>query len=166
MFCSGSILQTFMISVGISDTTISVYNAVIQLAQAISIIVMLFVADKIKNTIRTFSFVVFSISLIAISLFVCIFLRSDVLAVKLVIFISSIFAYLMIGVKYSLDYRVLYEVFEVGNTGKILGISVAISGLVAFGFSAIYSFMVSKLDYYDVMICFFAFALCSFTSAT
>ena len=159
MFCSGSILQTFMISLNISDTTISFYNALIQLSQAIAIVVMVFVADKIRKTIKSFSLIVLSISIIAISLFICLFIRSDILAVKLVIFISSAFTYMLIGIRFSLDYRVLYEIFDVKSTGKILGLAMAISGLASFGLSALYSYTVAIYNYYDVMIYFFAFAM-------
>lgn len=161
MFCSGTILQTFMVSLNINDTTISIYNATTQLSQAIAIIIMVFVADKIRKTIKTFSIVVMSISIISIALIICLFVRSDVTIVKYIIFIASIFIYLMIGVRFSLDYRIIYELFDVDKAGKILGLSIAISGLVSFGFSALYSYSVAMFDYYDVMTVFFIFALIS-----
>lgn len=90
MFCSGTIIQTFMISVGMNDTTVSIYNAVIQFVQAAMIFAMIFVADRIRKVVKTFAVLVLTISLISISLIICIFFRSDSDIVKLIIFASSI----------------------------------------------------------------------------
>lgn len=155
MFCSGTILQTFMISAGLSETTISAYNAVIQFVQAAVIFVMAFVADKIKKVLKVYALIILSITIIAVGLVFCVFVRSDLTAVKLIIFGSSIVAYLMIGIRNAVDYRIFYEIFDMKELGRLMGIAIAVSGLVSFGVSAAYSYAVSNYDYYDVMIVFF-----------
>ena len=155
MFCSGTILQTFMISAGLSETTISAYNAVIQFVQAAVIFVMAFVADKIKKVLKVYALIILSITIIAVGLVFCVFVRSDLTAVKLIIFGSSIVAYLLIGIRNAVDYRIFYEIFDMKELGRLMGIAIAVSGLVSFGVSAAYSYAVSNYDYYDVMIVFF-----------
>ena len=159
MFCSGTIIQTFMISVGMNDTTVSIYNAVIQFVQAAMIFAMIFVADRIRKVVKTFAVLVLTISLISISLIICIFFRSDSDIVKLIIFASSIITYLIIGIKAAIDSKIFYSIIDMRELGRINGMAVAISGLISFGVSALYSFAVSKFDYYDVMLGFFIFSV-------
>ena len=155
MFCSGTILQTFMINVGMSDAEISTYNAVIQFVQAAAILAMAFLADKIRRVLKVYASICLAMSIIAISLILCVFVRSDLAAVKWIIFAASVVTYFLLGVRNAFDYKICYEIFDMKNLGKIMGAAIAVSGLISFGVSAAYSYSVAKLDYYDVMTAFF-----------
>ncbi|MCR5457273.1 MAG: hypothetical protein K6F14_04270, partial [Clostridiales bacterium] len=155
MFCSGTILQTFMLNVGMTDAEVSAYNAVIQIVQTGVIFAMAFLADKIRRVLKVYASIILSVSIIAVALVFCVFVRSDIDAVKWIIFGSSIVTYFMIGVRNGVDYRIYYDIFNLRDMGSIMGAAIAISGLVSFGISVLYSFMVTKLDYYDVMTMFF-----------
>jgi EamA domain-containing membrane protein RarD len=39
--------------------------------------------------------------------------------------------------------------------GKLMGVAIAVAGLVSFGVSTLYSYAITKFDYYDVMTVFF-----------
>ncbi len=155
MFCSGNVLQTFMLTAGMSDSEVSTYNAVIQAVQAVVIFSMAFFADKLRHVKRTYSLIAVSVSLIALALVLCVFVRSDLLAVKVLIFASSVVVYFMIGVRNAVDYRIFYEIFDMNILGKLMGAAIAVSGLVSFGVSTLYSYAISQFDYYDVMTFFF-----------
>ena len=155
MFCSGTILQTFMLSTGMSDATVSVYSAVTQFVQVVVILAMTFLADKLKNVLKVYAFSVLAMSLIAVSLVFCVFIRSDLTAVKIIIFASSVVVYFMFGVRQAVDYKIVYEIFDMSTLGKLMGVVMAVSGLAAFGVSAVYSYAITKFDYYDVMTVFF-----------
>lgn len=155
MFCSGTILQTFMLNVGMTDAEVSTYNAVIQIVQTGVIFAMAFLADKIRRVLKVYASIILSVSIIAVSLVFCVFVRSDLDTVKWIIFGSSIVTYFMIGVRNGVDYRIYYDIFDMRDVGSMMGAAIAISGLVSFGISVAYSFMVKKLDYYDVMTMFF-----------
>ena len=155
MFCSGTILQTFMLNVGMDEATVSVYSAVTQFVQVVVIFAMTFLADKLKRIIKLYASIVMSVSLIAVALMLCVFVRSDLTAVKVLIFASSIVVYFMIGIRSAIDYKIIYEIFDMDNVGKLMGVVIAVSGAVSFGVSAVYSFAITKFDYYDVMTVFF-----------
>ena len=155
MFCSGTILQTFMLNVGMTDAEVSTYNAVIQIVQTCVIFAMAFLADKIRRVLKVYTSIILSVSIIAVALLFCVFVRSNLDTVKWIIFGSSIVTYFMIGVRNGVDYRIYYDIFDMRDVGSMMGAAIAISGLVSFGISVAYSFMVKKLDYYDVMTMFF-----------
>lgn len=157
MFCSGSILQTFMLSVGMSETDVSVYSAVTQFVQVIAIFGMTFLADKFKKTLKIYASTVLSVTLIAVALVFCVFIRSDLAAVKVLIFASSIVVYLMIGIRNAVDYKIIYEIFDMNTIGKLMGVVIAVSGLVSFGVSSLYSYAIARFEdhFYDVMTVFF-----------
>ena len=155
MFCSGTILQTFLLNVGMTDAEISTYNAVIQFVQAAAILAMAFLADKIRRVLKVYASVCLAMSIIAVALVLCVFVRSDIPAVKWIIFAASVITYFLLGVRNAFDYKICYEIFDMKDLGKIMGAAIAVSGLISFGVSAIYSYSVAKLDYYDVMTAFF-----------
>ena len=155
MFCSGSILQTFMLSVGMSDAEVSAYSAVTQFVQVLAIFAMTFLADKFKRTLKIYASSVLAVTLIAVALVFCVFVRSDLMAVKVIIFASSVLVYFMMGVRNSVDYKIIYEIFDMNSIGKLMGVVIAVSGLVSFGVSTAYSYAIKQFDYYDVMTVFF-----------
>ncbi len=155
MFCSGTVLQTFLLTVGLSEQDVYVYNAVIQAVQTVVILAMAFLADKLKHVMKLYASIVMSVTLIAVSLILCVFLRTDAVAVKALVFASSVIVYFLIGVRNAVDYRILYEILDMDTVGKLMGTAIAVSGLVSFGASALYSYAIKKFDYYDVMTVFF-----------
>ena len=56
MFCSGTILQTFMLSVGMDEGTVSAYSAMTQFVQFVVIFLMAFLADKLKKVLKVYAF--------------------------------------------------------------------------------------------------------------
>ena len=155
MFCSGTILQTFMLSVGMDEGTVSAYSAMTQFVQFVVIFLMAFLADKLKKVLKVYAFSVLMMSLIAVSLVLCVFIRSDLAAVKMIIFASSAVVYFMFGVRQAVDYKIVYEIFDMSHLGKLMGVVMAVSGLVAFGVSTAYSYAITRFDYYDAMTVFF-----------
>jgi len=155
MFCSGTVLQTFMLSAGMSETEVYIYNAVIQFVQVVVIFSMAFLADKLKNVLKLYASITLSIAIIAVALVFCVFFRSDAMIVKVLIFASSVVVYFMLGLRNAVDYRIVYEIFDMNTLGKLMGAAIAVSGLFSFGVSTLYSFAVKKFDYYDVMMFFF-----------
>ena len=155
MFCSGTVLHTFMLSAGMSDAEVSAYSAVTQFVQAVVIFMMAFYADKIRKALKLYIAIVLSVALISVSLVVCVFIRSDVTAVKILIFASSVIVYFLMGVRNGIDYRIVYELFDMNSLGKLMGAAIAVSGVVSFGASMLYSYTAARFDYYDVMTVFF-----------
>ena len=47
MFCSGAILQTFLLQAGFSEHQVYLYNSLIQLLQVATMIAMVFLSDRI-----------------------------------------------------------------------------------------------------------------------
>ena len=166
MFCSGTILHTFMMDIGVDEGTVAIYNAVIQFVQVMVMLAMTLWADKIRNVIKTYSLLNLSIGLISVFLILCVFVRSNLPLVKVLIFASSILVNFSLGIKGALDYRITYEILDMKNIGPITGACAAITGLVSFVVSIFYSFLISVFDYYTIMMICFGISLVLIIAST
>ena len=156
MFCSGAIMQTFLLSIGFSEENVYLLNSLMQAAQVVMMCVMTFVSGKIKR-VKLFS----SISYLSLVVLAVVFLLGAINpgimgnAYVIAVFIASGISYTGVGLYSIIMYCLPYYTINMKDYGKMTGISVALSGAVSFVISFIHSFVVSKIDYAFAMIWFF-----------
>ena len=163
LFCSGSLIQTFLIKVGFTDGQVYLYNSLIQMAQIIMMIIMIFVADKIKNVKRVIavgylSLVVATVVFLIGSLNPSIEKRPYTIAV----FVTSVLSYFGTGFYGILVYRLPYKIIDMKDYGRMLGVTSIIYGPIVFGLSVLHAFLVGKFDYYQTMAWFFILSVICF----
>ena len=162
-FCTGAIMQTFLIQAGFSDGQVYVLNSLMQIMQVAMMLVLTFLSGKIKR-VKT----VTSISHLSLSALALVFLigainpelikQGYVIAVFMVAGIS----YVGVGLYTILSYCLPYYAIDMKDYGKMTGISTAIAGGTSFLVSLVYSVLLSKLPYMKTTAAFFALSIVCF----
>ncbi|MBR2025031.1 MAG: MFS transporter [Clostridia bacterium] len=162
-FCTGAIMQTFLIQAGFTAEQVYVLNSLMQIMQVAMMLVLTFLSDKIKRVK-----IVTSISCLSLSLLTCVFLIGAINPELLkngyviAVFIVSGISYVGVGLYNILAYCLPYYTIDMKDYGKMTGISTAIAGGVSFLVSLIYSLLLSKFPYMKVTSSFFVFAIVCF----
>ena len=162
-FCTGVIMQTFLIQAGFSAEQVYVLNSLMQIMQVAMMLVLTFLSDKIKRVK-----LVTSISCLSLSLLTCVFLIGaiNVELIKNVyvvtVFIVASISYVGVGLYNILAYCLPYYTIDMKDYGKMTGISTAIAGGVSFLVSLVYSMLLSKFSYMKVTASFFLLSIVCF----
>ena len=162
-FCTGVIMQTFLIQAGFSAEQVYVLNSLMQIMQVAMMLVLTFLSDKIKRVK-----LVTSISCLSLSLLTCVFLIGaiNVELIKNVyvvtVFIVASISYVGVGLYNILAYCLPYYTIDMKDYGKMTGISTAIAGGVSFLASLVYSILLSKFSYMKVTASFFLLSIVCF----
>ena len=160
MFCTGSILQTFLLKAGFTENQVYIYNALIQGVQVVAMFAMLFLSDKIK---RVKAFMGISIIIHTVLSVVLIIMANATgnRFMKFAVYGVSGIVYLATGVYGVISYCLPYRIIDMHNYGKLIGVSTAISGLATFLLSLLYSYLVSVVEYSTIMtVCFILATVC------
>ena len=162
-FCSGAIMQTFLIQAGFLEEQVYLLNSLMQIMQVAVMLVLTFLSGKIKR-VKT----VTSISYLSLILLTGVFLlgainpelikRGYVIAV----FIVAAVSYVGVGLYTILSYCLPYYTIDMNDYGKMTGISTAIAGGVSFLTSLTYSLLLSKFSYMKTTSSFFLLAIVCF----
>jgi len=162
-FCTGAIMQTFLIQAGFLAEQIYILNSLMQIMQVAMMLILTFLSGKIKR-VKT----VTSISYLSLSLLTVVFLlgainpelikRGYVIAVFIVAGIS----YVGVGLYTILSYCLPYYTIDMKDYGKMVGVSTAIAGGVSFLMSLAYSLLLSKFSYMKTTAVFFVIAIVCF----
>ncbi len=162
-FCTGAIMQTFLIQAGFSAEQVYVLNSLMQIMQVAMMLVLTFLSDKIKRVK-----LVTSISCLSLSLLTCVFLIGaiNIELIKNVyvvtVFIVASISYVGVGLYNILAYCLPYYTIDMKDYGKMTGISTSIAGGVSFLVSLIYSILLSKFSYMKVTSSFFVLSIVCF----
>ena len=162
-FCTGAIMQTFLLQVGFSADRVYVLNSLMQIMQVAMMLVLTFLSGKIKRVK-----LVTSISCLSLSLLTAVFLIGAINpelikhGYVIAVFIVSGVSYVGVGLYTILSYCLPYYTIDMKDYGKMTGISVAIAGGVSFLVSLVYSILLSKFSYMKTTATFFVIAIICF----
>ena len=162
-FCTGAIMQTFLIQVGFSAGQVYVLNSLMQIMQVAMMLVLTFLSGKIK-CVKT----VTSISYLSLSVLTGVFLMGAINpelikhGYVIAVFIVAGISYVGVGLYTILSYCLPYYTIDMNEYGKMTGISVAIAGGVSFLVSLAYSILLSKFSYMKTTAAFFVIAIICF----
>ena len=166
-FCTGAIMQTFLIQVGFSAEQVYLLNSVMQVMQVAMMLVLTFLSGKIKR-VKT----VTSISNLSLSLLTVVFLMGAInpelikRGYVIVVFIVSGISYVGVGLYTILSYCLPYYIIDMKDYGKMTGISTAIAGGASFLMSLVYSLLLSKFSYMKTTAAFFVIAIVCFITTS
>ena len=159
-FCTGVIMQTFLIQAGFSAEQVYVLNSLMQIMQVAMMLVLTFLSGKI-NRVKA----VTSISSLSLSLLAGVFLMGAINpelikhGYVIAVFIVAGISYVGVGLYTILSYCLPYYTIDMNDYGRMTGISVAIAGGVSFFASLIYSLLLSKFSYMKTTSAFFVIAI-------
>ena len=162
-FCTGAIMQTFLIQAGFSAQQVYLLNSLMQVMQVAMMLVLTFLSGKIKR-VKT----VTSISYLSLSLLTVVFLIGAINpelikhGYVIAVFIVAAISYVGVGLYTILAYCLPYYTIDMKDYGKMTGISTAIAGGASFLMSLAYSILLSKFSYMKITAAFFVIAIVCF----
>ena len=162
-FCTGAIMQTFLIQAGFLAEQVYVLNSLMQIMQVAMMLILTFLSGKIKRVKA-----VTSISCLSLSILTCVFLMGAINpelikhGYVIAVFIVAGISYVGVGLYTILSYCLPYYTIDMKDYGKMTGISTAIAGGVSFLVSLTYSLLLSKFSYMKTTAAFFIIAIICF----
>ena len=162
-FCTGAIMQTFLIQAGFTAEQVYVLNSVMQIMQVAMMIILTFLSGKIKRVKA-----VTSISHLSLCLLTVVFLIGAInpemiqQGYVIAVFIVAGVSYVGVGLYTILSYCLPYYTIDMKDYGKMTGVSTAIAGGVSFLMSLMYSLLLSKFSYMKITASFFVIAIACF----
>jgi hypothetical protein len=137
MFCSGAIIQTFLLQAGFTERQVYTFNSLIQLAQVVMMLIMTFLAGGIKRVK-----LVTGLSYLSLSVLAAVFLAGannpSVLGQSYIIavFITAGVCYVGVGLYTILAYCLPYYIIDMKEYGKMAALGVLCAGASSFALSA------------------------------
>ncbi len=162
-FCTGAIMQTFLIQAGFSAEQVYLLNSLMQIMQVAMMLVLTFLSGKIKR-VKT----VTSISHLSLCILTVVFLMGAINpeSIKrgyvIAVFITAGISYVGVGLYTILSYCLPYYTIDMKDYGKMTGVSVAIAGGASFLMSLAYSLLLSKFSYMKITSTFFIISILCF----
>ena len=166
-FCTGAIMQTFLLQAGFSSSQVYVLNSLMQIMQVAMMLVLTFLSGKIKRVK-----LVTSISYLSLILLAGVFLAGAInpelikSGYVIAVFITAGVSYVGVGLYTILSYCLPYYIIDMKDYGKMVGISTAIAGGASFLVSLVYSILLSKFSYMKTTAVFFVVSIVCFVLAS
>ena len=162
MFCSGAIVQTFLLLIGLTESEVYLYSSLTQVAQVVVMVLMIFISGKIKQA-RLLSAIANLLLVIPIAIFIigAIFPSFVSQTYVMLIFLGCVVAYGGNGLYAVLSYTLPYKLIDIADYGKLTGISGAVAGISTFALSTLHTTLVASFDFVMVTVWFFSFAIIS-----
>ena len=162
-FCTGAIMQTFLLQAGFLAEQVYILNSLMQIMQVAMMLVLTFLSGKIKRVKA-----VTSISYLSLIALAAVFLMGAINpelikhGFVIAVFIVAGVSYVGVGLHTILSYCLPYYTIDMKDYGKMTGISTAIAGGASFLVSLAYSLLLSKLPYMKTTAVFFVIAIVCF----
>ena len=159
LFCIGTIVQAFMLKIGLTEEQLYLYNSITYGVQVAVMFVLTFVSDKIKNVKTVMALTASSLVLLLVILIIGAMLKEVGTGYIVLLFSVAVVCYIGYGMNSIMLYVFPYKVLDMKDYGKMMGIVGGLGGGVTFGVSVIHSLIISKLDYNVASIVFFVIAI-------
>jgi len=153
---SGSVIQAFLLELGISAASVSFYTAATQIVQVIVMLLASGLMDKAKKPLKLYVFATFFQIFIHMVLLLTCNVKLSVNTAFVLIFVSSIFSFLFYGIHSILSYKIPYYIMDMNDYGKIMGKSGVTLGICGSLFSALLTWCVGRYEYFPAMTVFYA----------
>ncbi len=151
-FASGSVLQAFLLELGLSAETVSVYISVTQIVQVAVMLSFGGWIERAKNIILLYATVMGAqVLMILLLLFFSFFPQGSDLFQTILVYGVGIPVNVAIGVYGIVAYKFPYRVIDMRRYGTISGISGALGGIAGILLSATMTYFVARHPYFSVM---------------
>ncbi len=151
-FASGSVLQAFLLELGLSAETVSVYISVTQIVQVAVMLSLGGWIEKAKNIIFLYAATMgLQILMIILLLFFSFFPQGASLYKTILVYGVGILINIALGVYCIVAYKFPYRVIDMRRYGAISGISGALGGAAGIVLSMVMTYFVARYPYFSVM---------------
>ena len=148
---------------GFSEQKVYLFNSVTQIAQVAVILFMTFFSGKIRKVKLITGLSYLSLGFLALILLLGA-IRPEIAGNTYVIavFVATVISNCGVGVYTVMSYCLPYYIIDMRDYGKVAGLGTITSGIISFALSMLYTFLVAKLDYMNIMICMFGLSIVCF----
>ncbi len=151
-FAATSVLQAFLLELGLSTEKVSVYISVTQIVQVAVMLSFGRWIEQAKNIILLYAAVMGAqILMILLLLFFSFFPQGSELYKTILVYGVGIPVNVAIGVYGIVAYKFPYRVIDMRRYGTISGISGALGGIAGILLSAVMTYFVARYPYFSVM---------------
>jgi len=167
MFCTGAIVQTFLLKIGFSALQVYFYNSLVQMAQVAMMVAMIFISPRIKKVKLVTGISYLSPLMLAIILLLSAIIPS--LAgntLIILIFAISFICFLGTGVYSVIAYCVPYYTIDMSRYARFISVQMVFAGAANFIFSSLHTLATANFDYMGVMALFYCIAVLCFVLAS
>lgn len=167
MFCTGAIMQTFLLQAGFTEKQVYIFNSFIQIVQTVMLGVMTFLSSKIRKVKLVTGLSYLSLVVLA-SVFLLGAAAPDILGKKYIIavFIAAGVAYVGLGIYSVMAYCLPYYIMDMKDYGRVGTLASTIAGLCTFALSFLHTFIVARFNYMQATAWFFVLAIACFVLST
>jgi len=167
LFLSGTLLQTFLSSKGVSGAQIGMVLAALNMAQTITILLFSTVVDRVRNSVKASAIFQMFTPLFALVMLPFTLMQGvsvDVLtgAVLLAGTVHNIFY----GFYCILDYRIPYEIIDMRDYGRLNSINSVVGGVLMVAVSGLTTGLLYLFDDGPVFFCMYLFAALCMAAST
>ena len=152
MMINGSVMQSYLLELGVSSDTVSTFVSLMQIVQVTSMLLFAPKAEKVKKIIVSYAITyLLQLLIILAILFMCYFEGINLTLKFYIIAATELIASAALGINNVLAYKVPYHIFDMKKYGTITGISGTVSGCLGVLFSAVLSFCLKKYNYFSAI---------------
>ncbi|MCL2519038.1 MAG: hypothetical protein FWF15_10790 [Oscillospiraceae bacterium] len=145
LIITGTVIQTFLLELGIRESNVSVFVTVMSLTNVISTILFSSIADNSTKIINTMSKLFFIIGLTFITFIpLCLISNLNAFVIFLLILIIGILQTLFIAIRNVFEYKLPYLIIPMENFNILMGVDGVISGIAGIVFSLCMVFFINK----------------------
>lgn len=156
LFSSGALIQSFLLSFGLSEIKVGVITSLYSVTQVMTMVLCSLFSDKIRSIKKVVSYSALPqiVFYIAMSIF-CVINNVNSVVVYIVAFISVFIQGMALGICNIFIYKLPYLIINMDDYGKISSSIGLIAGVLGVGISAIVKILINSFSYYYVMFgCF------------
>ena len=167
LFLSGTLLQTFLSSKGVSSAQIGMILAALNMAQTITILLFSTVVDKVRNSVKASAIFqmftpLFALVMLPFTLMQGVSVDTLTGAVLLAGTVHNIFY----GFYCILDYRIPYEIIDMRDYGRLNSINSVVGGVLMVAVSGLTTGLLYIFDVGPVFFCMYLFAAACMAGST
>ena len=160
MFCTGAIVQAFFLYIGFSAQQVYLYNSLIQAAQVLMMVLMIFLSPRIKKVKQITSISYTSLVALALLLMLAALMPQIVSSPYVIaVFTVAVLCNIGTGVYMVMIYCLPYYTIDMAGYGRFLSLQMVFTGMTTFAVSSVHTYLISKFDYLATTAVFFAIAI-------
>ena len=167
LFLSGTLLQTFLSSKGVSSAQIGMVLAALNMAQTITILLFSTVVDKVRNSVRASAIFQMFTPLFALVMLPFTLMQgvsTDVLMTS--VLLAGMVHNVFYGFYCILDYRIPYEIIDMRDYGRLNSINSVVGGVLMVAVSGFTTMLLYWFDVGPVFFCMYLFAAACMACST
>ncbi len=157
LLISGSVIQSFLLENGLSETMVTIYLSIVQMVQVGAMLVVSLLIDRVKNILRLCAFsTLFQIGLYLALILLCVFNDITLTFKYTLVFSAGIFTNIIQAIYNTVSYKVPYHVIDMRRFGYLTAVLGVVTGIICSAITALMSFFTKNYDYNTVMLISFA----------